>query len=58
LRLTSVEVDCDIYLSVLSRVGEGFMASLECCAWRLEAFAFTTDPEVWATTYVDERMLG
>jgi hypothetical protein len=53
-----VEVDCDIYLLILSRVGEGFMVSLECCAWRLEAFAFTADPEVWATTYVDERMLG
>ena len=26
-------------------------------AWRLEASAFTADPEVWATTYVDERML-
>lgn len=34
------------------------MASLECCAWRREASAFTADPEQWATTYVDERMLG
>jgi len=34
------------------------MASLECCAWRLEASAFTADPKLWATTYVDERMLG
>jgi len=53
-----VEVDWDIYLSMLSRVAEGFMASLKCCAWRLKASAFTADPEVWATTYVDERMLG
>jgi hypothetical protein len=32
--------------------------SLECCAWRLEASAFTADSEQWAATYVDERMLG
>jgi len=53
----SEEVNCNIYLSMPSRVREALWL-LKRLAWRLEASAFTTDPEQWAMMYVDERMLG